>query len=62
MLDQEFGGGNGFPRTGKETKGGTENEDRNEIERRHEGLPQVSGGSPLLGHRDVPHHIPTTSR
>lgn len=31
--------GNGFPRTGKETKVGTENEDRNEIERRHEGLP-----------------------
>lgn len=31
--------GNGFPRTGKETKVGTENEDRNEIERRHEGFP-----------------------
>lgn len=31
--------GNCFPRTGKETKVGTENEDRNEIERRHEGFP-----------------------
>lgn len=54
MLNQEFGGGNGFHRTRKETKGGTGNEDRNEIGRRHEGLPQVPGGSPLLGHRDVP--------
>ena len=62
MLDQELGAGTASTGPEKRQKGGTGNEDRNEIGRRHEGLPQVSGGSPLLGHRDVPHHIPTTSR
>ena len=37
----------------KRQKRGTRNGDRNENERRH----QVSGGSRLIGHRDVPHRL-----
>lgn len=37
----------------KKQKRETRNGDRNENERRH----QVSGGSRLLGHRDVPHRL-----